>query len=164
MAIPLHHKKRVPIPSPTSSQSFSTPGLTVTTAMAGTHSRGFPEEFVPAGGIPKSVFVKDTQVVAPSRMIALGDSQLLWGSPTRLITGSTMLTYVSITERAKWRGFPYEIKATKARHFGRHQIGFCDGHVQSIKYEDLFADSPEARRLCRIDHEPHDPNEGTGNV
>ena len=45
---------------------------------------------MPAGGIPKSVFVKDTQVVAPSRMIAVGDSQLLWGSPTRLITGSTI--------------------------------------------------------------------------
>ena len=75
-----------------------------------------------------------------------------------------MLSYVSITERAKWRGFTHEIKATSRRHFGRHQIGFCDGHVESIKYENLFADSPEARRIWYIDHEPHDSNEGTGNV
>jgi len=117
-------------------------------------------EHLPAGGLPKSVFVKDTQVIAPSRMIALGDSQLLSGAPppAPFIVGSTMLTYVSITERAKWRGFPAEMRATKRRHFGRHQIGFCDAHVESIKYETLFADTPEARRLWNRDHEPHDNN------
>ena len=117
-------------------------------------------EHLPAGGLPKSVFVKETQVIAPARMIALGDSQLLSGAPppAPIVIGSTMLTYVSITERAKWRGFPAEMKATKRRHFGRHQIGFCDGHVESIKYETLFADTPEVRRLWHRDHESHDPN------
>jgi prepilin-type N-terminal cleavage/methylation domain-containing protein/prepilin-type processing-associated H-X9-DG protein len=117
----------------------------------------FPEH-LPADGLPKSFFVKDTEVVAPARMIALGDSQLLWGSPTRLITGSTALTYVPVTERQKWRGFPYEMRATKRRHFGRHQIGFCDGHVESIQYEILFADTPEARRLWNRDNGSHDGN------
>lgn len=115
-------------------------------------------ESLAAAGNAKPFFVSDTQVIAPSRMIALGDSQLLWGSPTRLIIGSTYSRYVSITERAKWPGFTHEIKATKRRHFGRHQIGFCDGHVESIKYENLFADSPEARRKWYMNHEAHDRN------
>jgi len=112
-------------------------------------------EYFAAFGSSKQFFVSDTKVVAPSRMIAIGDSLLLWGSPTRLITGSTALSYMSITDRRKWPGFKYEMKAIAARHFGRFQIGFCDGHTQSSKYEDLFADNEEARRCWHVDNQPH---------
>jgi prepilin-type N-terminal cleavage/methylation domain-containing protein/prepilin-type processing-associated H-X9-DG protein len=101
------------------------------------------------------ISVKESAVRVPARMIAVGDSQLVEFQPEKFIVGLTALQYIPSAYRQKFTGYNAELKATRARHGGRQQIGFCDGHVEGLKYADLYHPGPETRRLWNIDHEPH---------
>src|SRR5262249_18519512 len=52
-------------------------------------------------------------------------------------------------------GTPLARKADRARHNGRHNTAFCDGHVEYIKLEALYGRSNESRLRWNNDHEPH---------
>jgi prepilin-type processing-associated H-X9-DG protein len=93
-------------------------------------------------------------VRVPARMIAIGDSFLAERQPARILAGLPELLYWPMPLREKWPGFPREQKATRARHNARHQIAFCDAHVETLKHTTLYADSGETRRLWNRDHEP----------
>lgn len=101
------------------------------------------------------VHLKENAVVAPSAMIAFGDSYLALLQPDNLIAGTTDLQYVPISYRAKQPGYPAEVQALQQRHGGRHVVAFCDGHVETLKYSNLFADDAETRRMWNFDHQPH---------
>jgi prepilin-type N-terminal cleavage/methylation domain-containing protein/prepilin-type processing-associated H-X9-DG protein len=100
-------------------------------------------------------FVSESSVLKPARMLALGDAYLVEYQPEKVITGLTSLQYIPNKYRRGVAGYKQEQKAVSQRHHGRFEIGFCDGHVESIKYPVLFADDMESRRIWNRDHEPH---------
>jgi prepilin-type N-terminal cleavage/methylation domain-containing protein/prepilin-type processing-associated H-X9-DG protein len=109
-------------------------------------------------GYPDSVnprHLKESEVVNPSQMIALGDATLFAYEQPFVVVGTTELRYIPITYRQKRAGYEREQKALKQRHHSRQVIGFCDGHVEAIPFAKLFADHPEARRIWNYDHQPH---------
>jgi prepilin-type N-terminal cleavage/methylation domain-containing protein len=109
-------------------------------------------------GYPDSVntrWLKESEVVQPSQMIALGDSTLFAYQQPSVVVGATELRYIPITYRQKGTGYEREQTALKQRHHSRQVIGFCDGHVQPIPFLKLFADNPEARRIWNYDNQPH---------
>jgi prepilin-type processing-associated H-X9-DG protein len=99
--------------------------------------------------------IRESQVVSPSQMLALGDSYLVERQPEKIMEGMISLQYIPIKFRRRLSVFEREQRETKARHGGKHEIAFCDGHVEGIKHTRLFADDMEARRIWNYDHEPH---------
>lgn len=101
------------------------------------------------------VNLRESAVVEPASMLAFGDSDLLFVPPLNQIAGTTDLEYLPMMYRATRPTFAAEQSAVNDRHGGKHVIAFCDGHVQTIKYSNLFADDQESRRIWNNDHQPH---------
>ncbi len=101
--------------------------------------------------------VSESQIVSPSEMFAMGDS--FFGSPSIIVDG------VPIFGRANedWvSSFGYEFsdpestKRSQARHQGKANVVFCDGHVESPTLKFLFEDtSDQALSRWNHDHLPH---------
>jgi prepilin-type N-terminal cleavage/methylation domain-containing protein/prepilin-type processing-associated H-X9-DG protein len=115
--------------------------------------------------------IRESEVVAPSEMIQTGDAQFsiqttyitLEGAQTLIIAGNRVLDY----ERGILPADAYlrERYTTllDARHRGRHQIGFCDGHIEKVRYRDLSRnDETQRRRWCH-DNDPHMTAAAAGN-
>lgn len=94
------------------------------------------------------------EVIAPSRMIALGDA--IFGEGDELMDGGvfgrrpldsvtkTLPTYRNVARRIQ------------RRHSGAANIAFADGHVESVSLHTLFADDSDAAlSLWNRDHKPH---------
>ena len=95
-------------------------------------------------------------MVNPAQMIALGDAQLAARDWDLKIFGVMRLSYISVTKRMEWVGYKAEQKALARRHFRRHNIGFCDGHVENGKPEKFFdAQKDEVLRLWNRDNQSH---------
>jgi prepilin-type processing-associated H-X9-DG protein/prepilin-type N-terminal cleavage/methylation domain-containing protein len=103
--------------------------------------------------MPPDPTVRDSQIVNPSDMIAIGDAVLGWslplyGSPTLGAAGDDDLSPVqSSSIHSVWvqlgHGLYYPTDAPvlgwyKQRHNGRFNVLFCDGHVEGLKVRDLF--------------------------
>jgi hypothetical protein len=101
-------------------------------------------------------YLRESAVVAPSQMIALGDAYMIAFDVPNIVLGATDLKYIPSKYREKLPGYAREHMAMRARHHGRHVIGFCDGHVEAIRFAKLFADNAEARRIWNYDHQPHE--------
>jgi prepilin-type N-terminal cleavage/methylation domain-containing protein/prepilin-type processing-associated H-X9-DG protein len=97
---------------------------------------------------------KESEVRVPARMIAIGDSQLIEYQTAKIMVGMTHLHYQPEIARKGWVGYASEMKHIRARHNGRYQIGFCDGHIERIKHSILFASDLESRRIWSNNHEP----------
>ena len=105
-------------------------------------------------------YVKECEVLIPSQMIGVGDADLrdlsspIYGMYSLGIVGIPLLhpnTASSLNglETEKLRA------AIRQRHSGRYNVGFCDGHVERIQHDKLFAGEADARRNWFYDHEPH---------
>ena len=108
---------------------------------------------------------RESQVVCPSDMIALGDSTLLpdvdrAGSPPG---GTLVLNMPVLRFEVCWnpvmRGLPAgdsSVRATKQRHGGRWNIAFCDGHVENLRPANLFdITKASVAQRWNNDHQPH---------
>lgn len=110
-----------------------------------------------------TTYMKESQVVSPSQMIAIGDAALeVWppggtvfpnnsvavfrekcGGPDDLSScdimahPEPMLVEIGIPS-PKGRTFDAERALTRARHGGRFNIGFFYAHVENLKPADLF--------------------------
>ncbi len=86
--------------------------------------------------------VAESEVVAPSQMMAISDS----------FTGSGMLRRESgLAEAGHAAKYP-----PMKRHQGKANVVFCDGHVESPTLHFLFQDtSDEALSRWNRDHQPH---------
>jgi prepilin-type processing-associated H-X9-DG protein len=82
--------------------------------------------------------IAETEVVVPSDMMAMGDN----------LFGSFFLMRRDLASYAKWNA--------PARHQGKANILFCEGHVESLTLKTLFVDNSDAA-LARWnrDHLPH---------
>jgi prepilin-type processing-associated H-X9-DG protein/prepilin-type N-terminal cleavage/methylation domain-containing protein len=122
-------------------------------------------------GMPPDPTVRDSQIVNPSDMIAIGDAVLGQtlppdGSPGLGASGDYDLSPVaSDLIGTIWEmlgHYPYNpvfapaIGWVKQRHNGRFNVLFCDGHVEGLKVRDLF-DLGQDRVLKRWnrDNLPH---------
>jgi prepilin-type N-terminal cleavage/methylation domain-containing protein/prepilin-type processing-associated H-X9-DG protein len=103
----------------------------------------------------RGLYLKANAVVQPAAMVAFADSYLVQWLPEKFMVGTIDLQYVPITYRKKLPTYAAEQKAVNERHAGRHVTAFCDGHVESIKFEKLFATDPGTRSLWNFDNEPH---------
>lgn len=93
--------------------------------------------------------VQESEVASPSRMMAIGDGFV--GNGRYVQDGSANL----------WRtktavDFHGSTKRSYARHQGRANVVFCDGHVESPKLQYIFGNTSGAglSRWNR-DHQPH---------
>jgi prepilin-type processing-associated H-X9-DG protein/prepilin-type N-terminal cleavage/methylation domain-containing protein len=93
--------------------------------------------------------VKESSVVAPSEMMAVGDGFV--GSPSNIMDGQWLLMRTSDVKE-----FFGSTKRAYARHQGKANVVFCDGHVESPTLQFLFEDTGDAA-LSRWnrDHQPH---------
>jgi prepilin-type processing-associated H-X9-DG protein/prepilin-type N-terminal cleavage/methylation domain-containing protein len=85
--------------------------------------------------------VGESEIIAPSDMIAIGDG----------FTGNPVI------DRASWSDVKEKNYGnTVARHQGRANVVFCDGHVESPTLQFLFADTSDAALVrWNRDHLPH---------
>jgi len=84
--------------------------------------------------------VGETEVVAPSEMIAIGDG----------FDGNTVI------QRASWFDMGKKYSNPFARHQGKANVVFCDGHVESPTLQFLFEDTSDAALVrWNRDHLPH---------
>ena len=96
--------------------------------------------------------VAESLVVSPSEMLAIGDG--FFGNGSFQTDGNFLL----------WRGIGMATNASNvadsarvyARHQGRANVVFCDGHVASPTLQFLFADTSDAALdSWNRDHQPH---------
>jgi len=93
--------------------------------------------------------VKESEVANPSEMMAIGDG-FLGGS-------NVIRDGVRVLQRAsEVQDFLGSTKRSHARHRGKANVVFCDGHVESPRLKSLFEDAsiPALSRWNR-DHQPH---------
>jgi prepilin-type processing-associated H-X9-DG protein/prepilin-type N-terminal cleavage/methylation domain-containing protein len=95
--------------------------------------------------------VKESEVVSPSEMIAMGDGFAGGNGIIRDGVGNLERAYV-IPVFADFGG----TARAYARHQGKANVVFCDGHVESPTLKFLFEDTSDAA-LSRWnrDHQPH---------
>jgi prepilin-type processing-associated H-X9-DG protein/prepilin-type N-terminal cleavage/methylation domain-containing protein len=121
--------------------------------------------------MPPDPTVRDSQIVNPSDMIAIGDAILGGcclpdGSPTLCACGdddlspveggSMFFISVQLGHTPYCPDFAPVLGFYKQRHNGRFNVLFCDGHVEGLKVPDLF-DVGQDRVLKRWnrDNLPH---------
>ncbi len=116
--------------------------------------------------------IKDSDVKVPADMIALGDANLNWSSPAIIQQyhgiqlsqntyngwGFLDINTRDFGQREIWPPSANIIQATQRRHQGRYNIGFCDGHVESIHRLKLFARADDTLRRWNNDNQPHHTN------
>jgi prepilin-type processing-associated H-X9-DG protein/prepilin-type N-terminal cleavage/methylation domain-containing protein len=112
----------------------------------------------PAGSISR---VKESEIISPGEMYALGDA--FFGSPTVVRDGGLILGRASdsliLSQGADGYDFSEATKRSYSRHQGRANIGFCDGHVESLTLKFLFEDTNDAALIrWNRDHQPHRNN------
>ncbi len=110
-------------------------------------------DFKPA---PESV------VKAPADMIAAGDAHIsdffskqfpgMAPKPAKLSGDPDIAGIYGVGLMARQ---PEALKATRQRHRGFFNMLFCDGHMESLKMEQLYAKTDSALRRWNNDDEPH---------
>ncbi|HEY5234139.1 MAG TPA: prepilin-type N-terminal cleavage/methylation domain-containing protein [Verrucomicrobiae bacterium] len=93
--------------------------------------------------------INESEIVSPSEMMAIGDG--FYGGHNGIGDGSMWFwrtTYTNYLSGSTARAY--------ARHQGKANVVFCDGHVESPTLPFLFADTSDAA-LSRWnrDHQPH---------
>ncbi len=115
-----------------------------------------------------AVAIRESAVTSPVDMIALGDANLMWLLAPVLkayygISGPTSYSGYARLDINSWLrstaagfgGSPGILQASLARHRGRLEIVFCDGHVEPPRAEKLFEKSDASLRRWNNDNQPH---------
>ena len=99
--------------------------------------------------------VRDSEIVNPTDMMAIADSFM--GNGTNIMDGGGFWRTPEIPHSwSFWPNNQQVAKRTSARHLGKANVAFCDGHVESSTLKSLFEDTSDAA-LSRWnrDHRPH---------
>jgi prepilin-type processing-associated H-X9-DG protein len=93
--------------------------------------------------------VAESDVAAPSEMMAIGDG--LKGGNGVVEDGGDWLWRVSGVT-----AYPGSTAHAYARHQGKADVVFCDGHTETLSLKSLFEDTSEAALVrWNRDHQPH---------
>ncbi len=101
-------------------------------------------------GAPVLSQVRESRIVAPSDMAAIGDAYDEYDPPAN---GGLTLQYGyqlgdrAMKERARL--------STRKRHTGAFTVVFCDGHVEHMNPSKLFGQDDAALRRLNNDNQPH---------
>jgi prepilin-type processing-associated H-X9-DG protein/prepilin-type N-terminal cleavage/methylation domain-containing protein len=93
--------------------------------------------------------VRESEVVNPVEMIAIGDGFLGWTNG--ILDG----TVTAIGLRAGVTPRPGETERTFRRHSGKANYLFCDGHVEGRELRELFFEARNHSRFWARDNQPH---------
>jgi prepilin-type processing-associated H-X9-DG protein/prepilin-type N-terminal cleavage/methylation domain-containing protein len=114
-----------------------------------TNSLGLGEQYKWKEPNPKVLPVSESEIAAPSEMMAIGDGFM--GHDNFLLGGESRIWrtyYLPLNLRANSKDF--------SRHQGKLNIVFCDGHVESPTLQFLFEDTSDAALVrWNRDHLPH---------
>jgi prepilin-type processing-associated H-X9-DG protein/prepilin-type N-terminal cleavage/methylation domain-containing protein len=137
---------------PTNAGPFFSYGYNVQglSARTDTNSLGLGGHYVWSASRYPAPPVRESEVASPSEMMAIGDG--FKGGNGIIDDGDNWLwrTY-GLTEDV-----PGSTKRSYARHQGKANVVFCDGHVESPTLQFLFADTSDAALSAwNRDHQPH---------
>lgn len=137
--------KTWPWPGPGNGEPFISYGYNVFGVSRGQDALGLHGNFIPGATIisnhPGFAPVKEYEVTVPAAMMAIGDS----------ITGDLRFIRLDLAYLDKYG------RAT-ARHQGKVDVLFCDGHVESPTLQFVFEDTNDAALVrWNRDHQPHPP-------
>jgi prepilin-type N-terminal cleavage/methylation domain-containing protein/prepilin-type processing-associated H-X9-DG protein len=93
--------------------------------------------------------VSESQVIVPSKMIALGESRFLSGN-TNEIPGGSHEIICGALNRSMFPEFSFD----SARHGKKYNQAFCDGHVSAMSPLVLFNPTNTAA-MWNYDNKPH---------
>ena len=112
--------------------------------------------------------ISDGDVRSSANMIAIGDATLIWLTKPMIKMlygqdgeeGASGMAHLDINYRnfVQRKAYPLSgkiIDATEARHGGRYNITFCDGHVEAVDRKRLHERSFRALRRWNNDNKPH---------
>ena len=112
--------------------------------------------------------ISDGDVRSTANMIAIGDATLIWLTKPMIKIlygqdgeeGTSGMAHLDINYRnfVQRKASPLSgkiIDATEARHGGRYNITFCDGHVEAVDRKRLHERSFRALRRWNNDNKPH---------
>jgi prepilin-type N-terminal cleavage/methylation domain-containing protein/prepilin-type processing-associated H-X9-DG protein len=110
-----------------------------------------------------TVPVRENEVVKPVEMIALGDAVPQFDPPGLVVPLVEGDMYLDNGLVPSWlymtQGLPASTPVERAfdkRHGARWNIGFCDGHVENLRRQDVFnLNSPEQMKRWNRDNQPH---------
>jgi prepilin-type N-terminal cleavage/methylation domain-containing protein/prepilin-type processing-associated H-X9-DG protein len=97
------------------------------------------------------VYIRESQVLAPSDMIAMGDA---YDEPFKELMGLTMMWGYQMPIGDDLMKSRARVSA-RNRHSGFFNVVFCDGHVQHMKPSKLFGQDDAALMRLNNDHKPH---------
>ncbi len=106
--------------------------------------------------LPVSAFeanqpVRESQIVSPTDMMAIGDGFV---GNSRIIADATSSLWRSAGLRQDYP--PGSSRRAHARHRGKAEVVFCDGHVEGPRLQTLFGDNSDgALRRWNRDNQPH---------
>jgi prepilin-type N-terminal cleavage/methylation domain-containing protein/prepilin-type processing-associated H-X9-DG protein len=105
---------------------------------------------------PPAPAIRETAVVVPSDMIAIGDAHLYTLAPPGPTFDQSKAWAAGLGDI--WP-FPSQNPIGRAAELARHHASanfvFCDGHIENIKLEKLYENSEMARRRWNNDHQGH---------
>tara|TARA_B100000959_G_scaffold211120_1_gene221882 strand:- start:6 stop:917 length:912 start_codon:yes stop_codon:yes gene_type:complete len=112
--------------------------------------------------------ISDGDVRSSANMIAVGDATLIWMTKPMIkmlygqegVEGASGMAHLDINYRnfVQRKAYPLSnkiIDATVARHGGRYNITFCDGHVEAVDRKQLHERNFKALRRWNNDNRPH---------
>jgi prepilin-type processing-associated H-X9-DG protein/prepilin-type N-terminal cleavage/methylation domain-containing protein len=106
--------------------------------------------------------IRESEVISPSDMIAVGDG--IVESKRKIYRGSGDFGFNFASPPRSWYPVPLNggplisvdlEKPARARHDSRANVSFCDGHVEGMRFASLFAETDDAFKRWNIDHQPH---------
>ena len=86
--------------------------------------------------------VKESEVVSQNEMMAIGDG--FWGNGVYVSDGDLELWRSDVVDAPSVEAAIDGTKRSFARHQGKANAAFCDGHVESPTLQFLFADASDA--------------------
>src|ERR1035437_5655363 len=112
--------------------------------------------------LPVSAFeanqpVRESQIASPTDMMAIGDGFV---GNSRIIADAT----ASLWRSSGAEDLAGSTRRANARHRGKAEVVFCDGHVEGPRLQSLFGDnSGSALRRWNRDNQPHRERVSSGN-
>ncbi len=120
-------------------------------------SIGLAEQWWPDLSNTQIPRVSESEVANPSEMLAIGDA--FFGSPGFIVDGQCFSRASDgVVSSYGFSGWDYSesTKRAYARHQGRENVVFCDGHLESPALRLLFQDTSDAAlSIWNRDHKPH---------
>jgi prepilin-type N-terminal cleavage/methylation domain-containing protein/prepilin-type processing-associated H-X9-DG protein len=103
------------------------------------------------GAGESEVYIRESQVLAPSDMVAMGDA---YDEPFKELLGLTVMWGYQMPIGEDLMKTRARVSAPN-RHTGFFNVVFCDGHVQHMKPSKLFGQDDAALMRLNNDHKAH---------